>query len=200
MKDSGRVVRMPSQASAKPTLAQDPRFAQSVENYEGGLRALADRKYEKAKALFEKVAGGPAKELADRARVHLNICNQQLARTTATFKSPEEHYDYVVSLTNTGDYENARQHLEKMIKQYPKADYVWYGLAALDSLQGRGMEAMQHLEQAIKLNPAHRIQARNDNDFQSLFDDPRFTELLYPEAGAESFPAEGGRGRSDEES
>jgi tetratricopeptide (TPR) repeat protein len=196
MKDTGRVVRMPSQPPAKLPLGKDPRFSQVVESYESGLKALADRKYEKAKTLFEKVVAGPNRELADRARINLNICNQQLSRTTTTFKSPDEHYDYVVSLTNTGEYEAAREHLDKMAKQYPKADYVWYGLAVLDSLQGRGMDAMQHLEQAIKLNSANRIQARNDTDFQSLFDDPRFTELLYPEAGSDSVSA---RGEEEEE-
>ena len=31
-------------------------------------------------------------------------------------------------------------------------------------------------------NPRNRIQARSDSDFQDMADDPRFTELLYPEA------------------
>jgi len=31
-----------------------------------------------------------------------------------------------------------------------------------------------------------RFQARNDSDFQNLAEDPRFTELLYPDPGAES--------------
>jgi hypothetical protein len=28
----------------------------------------------------------------------------------------------------------------------------------------------------------HRLRARGDSDFQDMADDPRFTELLYPEA------------------
>jgi hypothetical protein len=38
-----------------------------------------------------------------------------------------------------------------------------------------------HLQQAIEINPRNRIQARADSDFQDMADDPRFTELLYPE-------------------
>ena len=186
MKQTGRVVRMPNQASAKPALNQDPKFQQVVQNYEAGLRAMQERKFERAKSLFEKVVVGLSKELADRARVHLNICNQNLNRTSSSFKSPEEHYDYAVSLTNMGDYENARANLDKLSKQYPKADYVLYGMAVLDALQGRAMDAMKHLDDAIRLNPANRIQARNDSDFQTLFDDPRFTELLYPEGGGDT--------------
>ena len=180
------MVRMPGQSPSKSPMSQNPELTKVLESYEAGLRSLSERKYDRAKTLFEKVLAGPSRELADRARVNLNICTQQLSKSASSFKSPEEHYDYVVSLINTGDYEGARSQLEKLGAQYPKADYVWYGTAVLDSLQGRGMDAMQHLEQAIKLNPANRIQARNDSDFQSLFDDPRFTELLYPEAGSDA--------------
>ncbi len=170
-------------APKKLPLAEDPRFTQAVQNYELGLRLMQERKFERAKSAFLKVVSGPSKELADRVRVHLNACTAALARSSTTFKTPEEHYDYVVSVMNSGDYDSAREHLERMIKQYPKADYIWYGLAVLDALQGRSMDALKHLDDAIRLNPANRIQARNDSDFQNMLDDPRFTELLYPEPG-----------------
>src|SRR5437899_1057612 len=47
-------------------------------------------------------------------------------------------------------------------------------------------------EKAIKLNPSNRYHARNESDFQNMSDDPRFTELLYPEeleASASPAPA-----------
>jgi tetratricopeptide (TPR) repeat protein len=117
--------------------------------------------------------------------MHLSICNQHLDRATTQFKSPEEHYDYSISLMNVGDYVSAREHLEKLSKQVPKADYVAYGLAALDCLTGHVEDSLRHLDEAIRLNPALRFQARNDSDFQNLAEDPRFTELLYPDPGAE---------------
>jgi tetratricopeptide (TPR) repeat protein len=86
---------------------------------------------------------------------------------------------------NLGDYVGTREHLEKLSKQVPKADYVAYGLAALDCLTGHVEDALRHLDEAIRLNPALRFQARNDSDFQNLAEDPRFTELLYPDPGAE---------------
>jgi tetratricopeptide (TPR) repeat protein len=162
----------------------DPAFAQAVQNYETGLRALQERKYDKAKASLEKVITSSYRELADRARVHLSTVNQHLQKTTTSFKSPEEHYDYAVSLMNNGDLEGARAHIEKIVKQSPEADYAYYGLSLLDCLAGRSEDALRNLEQAIRLNPRNRLQARNDSDFQNMADDPRFTELLYPEAGS----------------
>ncbi len=183
-------------APPKPVVKVDPRFTQAVQNYEAGLTAMQSHKFDKAKAFLTKVLEGPSKELADRARLHLNTCNQQLGRGSNTFKTPEEHYDYAVSLMNSGDYEGSRGHLEKLLKQHPKADYAVYGLAVLDALTGRIEDCLRNLQQAIKLNPANRYQARNDSDFSQMADDPRFTELLYPEPEADAASAASAKGRS----
>ncbi len=108
-----------------------------------------------------------------------------MERSANQFKSPEEHYDFAVSLMNVGDYVTAREHLDKLSKQVPKADYVSYGLAALDCLTGHLEDSLRHLDDAIRINASLRFQARNDSDFQNLAEDPRFTELLYPDPGAE---------------
>ncbi len=166
----------------RPNFAEEPRYAQAVQNYEAGLKAMQEHKFERAKGLLEKVVKGASRELGDRALVHLNTCNQQMARTSTSFKTPEEHYDFAVSLMNSGSYDEARTHLEKIQKQSPKADYAVYGLAALSCLMHKPEDALRYLAAAIKMNAMNRLQARNDTDFQNLADDPRFTELLYPEA------------------
>ncbi|HYG99145.1 MAG TPA: tetratricopeptide repeat protein [Terriglobales bacterium] len=183
---------MKAKAQQKSTQTEDPGFAQAVQQYQDGLRALQERKFDRAKSLFQKVVAGPNKELADRASVHLNACNQYLERSTTNFRSPEEHYDYAVSLINVGDYVTAREHLEKLLKQAPHADYVYYGLAVLDCLTGHFENSLRNLAEAIRISPNNRFQARNDSDFNNLADDPRFTELLYPENGEDSYPTGSG--------
>jgi tetratricopeptide (TPR) repeat protein len=177
---------MAQKPTAKKTVAEDPHYTQALQSYETGLRAMQEHKFDKAKPHFQKVVAGPAKELSDRATVHLSICNQHLERAGATqFKTAEEHFDYAVSLMNIGDYVTAREHLEKLLKQNARADYVVYGLAALDCLTGHSEDSLKHLDEALRLNAHLRFQARNDSDFQNLAEDPRFTELLYPDPGAE---------------
>ncbi len=166
-------------------VADDPRFAQAVQNYEAGLKALQAHKYDKAKTYFEKVVASASSELADRAHVHLATCNQQRGRASNNFKTAEEHFDYAVSLMNMGDYIAARENFDALTTKYPKLDFIWYGVAALNCLTGRFPEAIANLGEAIRLNPANRFQARNDSDFRNLADDPRFTELLYPDTSAE---------------
>ncbi len=170
--------------------SEDPRFAQAVQNYEAGLKSMQAHKFDRALTLLEKVVAGPSPELADRAAVHLNTCRQQIARleSVGKFRSPEEHYDFAISLMNNGDYIGAREHFDKLLKQHPQRDFVWYGAALLECLTGHVPEAIRALGEAIRLNPSNRFQARNDSDFTNLADDPRFTELLYPETDGD-FPA-----------
>src|SRR5256885_10538151 len=149
---------MAQKPTAKHTLVTDPQLAQLLQSYETGLRAMQEHKYDKAKTLLQKVVSGTNRELADRASVHMNACNQQLERGATQFKTAEEHYDFVVSLINLGDYVSAREHLEKLSKQVPKADYVAYGLAALDCLTGHVEDSLKHLDSAIRLNASIRFQ------------------------------------------
>ena len=185
MSPLGKLLQMAQKPTAKHTLVSDPQLTQLLQSYEAGLRAMQEHKYDKAKTALQKVVAGNNRELADRAAVHLNACNQQLEKTSTQFKTPEEHYDFAVSLINLGDYVGAREHLDSLSKQVPKADYVAYGLAALDCLTGHAEDSLRNLARAIELNAALRFQARNDSDFQNLSEDPRFTELLYPDPGAE---------------
>ena len=169
----------------KKQVTEDPRHIQAVQAYELGLRALQERKFEKAKGHLQKVLSGPNKSLVDRAKVHILTCDKHLETPSLQFKTAEEHYDYAVSLINAGDYVTAREHLDKLLKQNPKAEYVLYGLAALHCLTGHVEESLKTLDEAIQVKPALRFQARNDGDFQNLAEDPRFTELLYPDPGTE---------------
>ena len=86
---------------------------------------------------------------------------------------------------NVGDYVTAREHIEKLLKQAPKTDFVIYGMAALDCLTGHVEDSLKHLDEALHLNAGLRFQARNDSDFHNLAEDPRFTELLYPDPAAD---------------
>ena len=174
---------------AKKQAAEDPRHAQAIKNYEDGLRALQEHKFEKAKASLQKVLGGPDKSLVDRAQVHIMTCDQHLETAALHFKTTEEHFDYAISLMNTGDYVTAREHFDRLLKQEPNRDYVLYGLAALHCLTGHVEDSLRTLHEAVQANPALRFQARNDADFQNLSEDPRFTELLYPDPSMEEAEA-----------
>jgi len=149
--------------------------------YMGAVQLLQMGKFDKAILAFEKLLPIAPVELHERCRMYMATCKRQMEQNHLTFATPEEHYDYAVSLLNTGYYEEAREHFETILADKPMADYAYYGLAILDAYTGQTPECLEHLSRAIDLNPRNRLQARVDNDFQNIVDDPRFTELLYPE-------------------
>ena len=121
-------------------------------------------------------------DLAHSIRMYINACVQQVSRGKTEFLSHEERYDYAISLLNSGNYEDAREEFQAILAENESADYAFYGLAVLSSMTGESHRCLEHLTEAIRLNGRNRIQARADSDFQDMADDPRFTELLYPES------------------
>jgi tetratricopeptide (TPR) repeat protein len=169
----------PIAEKARPVV--DKAQEQALQHYQSAVQLMQEGKYEKARAAFEKLLTTAPPELLERTKIYLAACERNAKQSTLSFATPGEQYDYAISLLNTGDYEDARDHLEGILKKYPSADYAHYGLAVLDSITGQAEECLEHLITAIELNPQNRIQARSDSDFQDMADDPRFTELLYPE-------------------
>ena len=166
-------------AGTSPTT--DHARAQIITQYEAALRLMQEGKFDKAQAAFDRMLAAGAGDLSDRARMYSTACLQQGTKKKNTFANPEEHYDYAVSLLNDGHYEDAREQFNQILKENDKADYALYGLAVLSSMTGDSHRCLEHLTEAIRQNPRNRIQARADSDFQDMADDPRFTELLYPE-------------------
>lgn len=162
-----------------------PARKQQLKAYEEALKYFQQQKFHKAKESLERVLEGPSKELADRAQMHVRICEQRISRPPVpAVKSAEDHYTQGVALMNLGRWDEAREHFDRARKAAPKADHIVYAMAALDCLTGEADSAMANLKIAIQLRPENRYHARNDEDFSFLQEDPRFTELLYPEREA----------------
>jgi hypothetical protein len=58
-------------------------------------------------------------------------------------------------------------------------------------------DSLRRLDEALRLNAQLRFQARNDSDFQNLAEDPRFTELLYPDPGGDLDSSDGDLGEDE---
>jgi tetratricopeptide (TPR) repeat protein len=166
---------------AGATSSNDGARTHTLALYESALRLMQEGKYEKAHSAFNQMLAASPSDLAERIRMYINACIQQISKGKNQFATPEERYDYAISLLNDGNYEDARTELKQIVAQNKQADYAFYGLAILASMTGESHTCLEHLTESIRLNAKNRIQARADSDFQDMADDPRFTELLYPE-------------------
>ena len=82
------------------------------------------------------------------------------------------------SLLAQGDEDGARRELQAGIETYPDAWQGYYNLACVEARLGNKDEALANLERAAGFErEAVAKWAREDSDFASLTDDPRFLAL-----------------------
>ena len=161
----------------------NPVRSASIKQYEAAVRLLYSHEYEKAKVAFQKVtvAFADDKEVVERSRIHLRLCEQKIARKTAAPRTLDEHYDRAIALMNEGKYEESIEHLNKALKSNPKCDYVIYALAITHCRTGNFDRALASLQTAIGLKPENRFLAQRDSDFEVLKQDSRFVSLVFPD-------------------
>ena len=147
--------------SGKPGGHSSASAGAALQHYQAAVLLVQQGKYDKALAAFEKLLSAAPAELKERCKMYISTCQRQMEKHNLTLLTPED-FDLILA-------------------DYPKADFAFYGLALLDAITGRTQDCLRNLGRAIELNHKNRLQARVDNDFQSMADDPRFTELLYPE-------------------
>jgi tetratricopeptide (TPR) repeat protein len=163
--------------------AQPPRTDSHTQlaSFEAAMKLFHARNLREARALFQMAAEGPERDVANRARLHISMCDQRLEQAKPNLATAEDHYNYAVTLLNTRNLPEARSHLEQALKMSPGADHVHYALALAQALGGDLTNAHQSLKHAIELEPRNRLLARQDTDFAPLANRPPFDALLYPE-------------------
>ena len=149
--------------------------------FESAIKLFHTRRYQEARDLFTAAAEGQERDIAQRARLHIAMCDRRLQRGSVSLTSAEEYYNYGVALINTRNLLEARASLEKALEMAPNTDHIHYALALAQALSGDFTTAHQNLKRAIELEPRNRAIARQDADFAPLANLHPFDTLLYPE-------------------
>jgi len=172
---TGRVVSGGKTGSAGP--AREPEPSQ-MESFEEGMRLFHARKFQQARELFHGAMGGPDCAVTHRAGLHARMCEQRLESARPVLNTPDEHYNYAITLMNSRDLATAQKHLRSALEADPTAEHVLYALAACQSLGGDLQAAYENLRRAIDLQPRNRLAARQDPDFAAMAEHPAFLRLL----------------------
>jgi Flp pilus assembly protein TadD len=140
------------------------------------------RKFKEARDLFQEAASGPERDVAQRSRQQIAMCDRRLLQAPELdLGTAEEHYDYGVSMINSRNIAEARTHLEKALKLSPGEEHIHYALALAQGLSGDFTSAHENLRMAIELEPRNRMIARQDADFAPLIHQSMIHALLFPE-------------------
>ena len=143
---------------------------EAVSLYEQGVAALQAHDYSRASSILRSVVSRypNEKELHERVRLYVNVCERHMAPRGLTPSTPEERVFAATLAFNAGDYDQALEHLRTASRESPDHDHVLYMLATVLTLRDQSDEAVPHLLRAIDLNPENRSLARHDPDLEPL--------------------------------
>jgi tetratricopeptide (TPR) repeat protein len=184
------------QVSARPSVpdrqapwtppAPPPSHLEAVALYERGLEALQRKAFDVATATLREVLSRypEEREIHERARLYLKVCDREMAETRARPETAEERLLLATVALNSGDYDGARSHLRKVQADDPGHDHAEYMLSIIAAAQGEHDQSLDHLRRAIELNPENRAIARQDPDLEALHGSETFRQLVEPVPGA----------------
>ena len=170
----------PGAPAVDPPPPRKPGFYEAVAIYERGVQALQRHDFQGAAGFFRTVLERypDERELLERARLYLRVCERETERQQPAPKTPAERVYAATVALNSGDHAGALDHLQRALKDDPDSDHAHYIMAVALGMRQRVDEAVDHLRQSIALNPENRTLARQDPDLEPLRDHASFREAL----------------------
>jgi tetratricopeptide (TPR) repeat protein len=167
-------------AKKAQTLKELSRHTENArKDFDRGIAAVQRKKFEEAERNFSDLIQKypDEKELVDRARVYVAICQRQKRAAEPALTEPEDFYYAAVVEKNRGNVPEAIEHLKRAVKKNGggRVDFL---LACCYAQTGDSEVSLQHLKRAIEEDQRHRILARHDSDFDPLRETVEFQELL----------------------
>ncbi len=148
-------------------------------DYDRGVAALQKKRLDEAERHFvDLIQKYPEeRELVDRARVYLTVCERQRRDPRPALTEPEDFYYAAVLEKNRGNLAEAIEHLRRAARKNGdgRVDFL---LACCYAQQGELETALGHLQKAIEEDQRHRVLARHDRDFDPVREAPEFQKLL----------------------
>ena len=176
-------IKKGKKAASRPVSSLAAHAEQAIKDYDQALGLLRHKDYQAAADAFEKVVKTypDEKEMADRCRIYLSVCERERSEKVLPLKKAEDYYYQGIVESNRQQYDEALKHLDKALKMSPKDDRFLYATAATQALKGEREQALSLLKEAIETNPENRIHAQSDPDFELLADDDAFIDLVSAE-------------------
>ena len=157
-----------------------PAYYEAIALYESGVRALQRHDFAAAADQFRTVVQRfpDERELLERARLYLRVCERETANRPAGPRTPQERIYAATVALNAGDSAGALAHLRQALAEDPDSDYGHYIMSVALTEQAAFGDAIEFLRQAIALNPENRSLARQDPDLAALRETAACRQLL----------------------
>jgi len=150
--------------------------------YERGLQALQRRDFAASAAALRTVIERypDERELLERARLYLKVCERELEPKEPAPKTADEWVYAATVAQNSGDVASALRHLQRALTEDPRHEHAHYMMAVASAQRRDTAAAVDHLRRAIAMNPENRSRARQDADLDPIRDDAGFRAAIEP--------------------
>ena len=165
--------------SGSRTLATGRAYDKAIALYERAVGLLQRRDYELAAARLREVLEQypDERELTDRARVYLRVCERELMPKAKAPSTLEERLYAATIALNAGEVGRALALLTDASAEAPNDVRIRYMLGAVQARRGARAEALAELRRATELDPESGGLARRDADFEGLHADEEFLRV-----------------------
>jgi tetratricopeptide (TPR) repeat protein len=145
-----------------------------------GVELIFQKDFKKAKnelkSLLQTYPG--ELDILARARSYMQICEREEANLKKPAASADQLYALGILEHNKSNYDAAISYFLQSLAKHPKADYIYYSIAASHAKKGDAAKSIENLRKAVALNEDSRIYAKNDADFAALQSERDFAELV----------------------
>jgi len=148
--------------------------------YEQGVCQIQQHDFARAADFLGLVVSAfpQERELCERARLYLSLCDRQLRPAADEPQSLAERIYAATLALNAGNVARAIEFLEGVVREDSTNDQALYMLATAYAQRGELQVAIPYLQQAIASNPDNRVLARVDPDLADLRAEDTIAALL----------------------
>ena len=170
------------------------RRSRQFASFEAAMKLFHARNLKEARELFAQAIAGPERDVAQRAQLHIAMCDRRLQQSRVGLR----YGGGLLQLRRGPDQRaqsagGAHASGEGAARCRPASDHIHYALALAQALAGDLAGAHEQSEARHRTGAAQPHQSpRQDADFAPLANQPPFDALLYP--GEEELVS--GRGRA----
>jgi tetratricopeptide (TPR) repeat protein len=161
-------------------LRQTKTTAAALALLEKGIELIYKKDFKKARGELNTLLEKYPKEMdiLARARSYMQICDREEAVHKKTPVTTDQMYTLGILEHNKANYDAAISYFLQSLELHPKADYIYYSVAASLARKGDLAGSLENLHKAVNLNEDSRVYAKNDADFSSLQTNKEFMELV----------------------
>ena len=97
-----------------PAPPSPPSGMEQAQAFEKAMTLFRRQEFAKARDLFRAASRGPATEMTHSALMYVRMCDRRLAGGQVSLDSPDDYYNYGITLMNQRRMEEAEEHLRAL--------------------------------------------------------------------------------------